>query len=89
MSHEYLCLYTDAFVIETGISRTITNRHERGDQSMRDHLRSAFSNVAHSRRPLHLGERAAAKSFLTLVSTQINPVKHLKYVPLWARSAQH
>ena len=83
MSYEYLCLYTNAFVFQAAISQAISSRPKGDVNSLRDHLRNAFSNVGAMPDARFIWASVlAAKSFLTLLNTQVDPVKHLRYYPL-------
>lgn len=83
MSYEYLCLYTNAFVFQAAISQAIARKPKRDPHSVRDHLRGVFSNVGNMPDARFIwASVAAAKSYLTLLSTQIDPVNHLRYMPL-------
>jgi len=82
MSFEYLRLYTNAFVFQAQISQAIS-RVPKGEQPVREHLRSMFSNIGSLPDARFIWDSLqAAKSFLTLLNTQIDPVKHLRYMPL-------
>lgn len=83
LSYEYLCLYTNAFVFQAAISQVIANRPKTDAHSLRDHLRSAFSNIGAMPDARFIwASVAAAKAYLTLLSTQIDPSKYLRYMPL-------
>lgn len=83
MSYEYLCLYTNAFVFQAAISQAIANKPKTDAHSLRDHLRSVFSNVGAMPDARFIwASVAAAKAYLTLLSTQIDPSKYLRYMPL-------
>jgi len=83
MSYEYLRLYTNAFVFQATISQAIANRPKRDTQSLRDHLRNVFGNIGAMPDARFIwASVSAAKSYLTLLSTQIDPVKYLRYMPL-------
>lgn len=83
MSYEYLCLYTNAFVFQAAISQAISIRPKGDVKSLREHLRNAFSNVGAMPDARFIWASVlAAKSFLTLLNTAVDPVKHLRYYPL-------
>lgn len=83
MSYEYLCLYTNAFVFQAAISQAIANKPKSDAHSLRDHLRSVFSNIGAMPDARFIwASVAAAKAYLTLLSTQIDPSKYLRYMPL-------
>lgn len=83
MSYEYLCLYTNAFVFQAAISQAISSRPKGDVHSLREHLRNAFSNVGAMPDARFIWASVlAAKSFLTLLNTAVDPVKHLRYYPL-------
>ena len=83
MSYEYLCLYTNAFVFQAQIAQVIARKPKDDAQSVREHLRNAFSNIGSLPDARFIwGSLAAAKGFLTIISTQIDPVNHLRYMPL-------
>lgn len=81
MSYEYLRLYTNAFVFQAQISQAIARKKK--ETPLREHLRKVFSNIGSLPDARFIwGSVAAAKSLLTLLSTQIDPVKHLRHMPL-------
>jgi hypothetical protein len=83
MSYEYLCLYTNAFAFQATIAQAIASKPKSEAHSLRDHLRSVFSNVGSMPDARFIwASVAAAKGYLTLLSTQIDPSKHLRYMPL-------
>lgn len=83
LSYEYLCLYTNAFVFQAAISQAIASKPKSDVHSLRDHLRSVFSNVAAMPDARFIwASVGAAKAYLTLLSTQIDPSKYLRYMPL-------
>ncbi len=83
MSYEYLCLYTNAFVFQAAISQAISNRPKGDVHSLREHLRNAFSNVAAMPDARFIWASVlSAKTFLTLLNTEVDPVKHFRYYPL-------
>lgn len=82
MSYEYLCLYTNAFVFQAAISQAITKRRKEDTNSLRDHLRQAFSNIGAMPDARFIwASVAAAKNYLHLLTT-VDPVKYLRYMPL-------
>ena len=83
LSYEYLCLYTNAFVFQAAISQAISSRPKGDVHSLREHLRNAFSNVGAMPDARFIWASVlAAKSFLTLLNTDVDPVKHFRYYPL-------
>jgi hypothetical protein len=84
MSYQYLCLYTNAFVFQAAISQAIACRPKTDtSHSLRDHLKGVFSNVGSMPDARFIwASVAAAKAYLTLLSTQIDPTKYLRYMPL-------
>ena len=84
MSYEYLCLYTNAFVFQAAISQAIAKKPKsESSHSLRDHLKGVFSNVGSMSDARFIwASVAAAKSYLTLLSTAIDPVRYLRYMPL-------
>jgi hypothetical protein len=83
MSYEYLCLYTNAFVFQAAISQAISSRPKGDGHSLREHLRNAFSNVGAMPDARFIWASVlAAKGFLTLLNTAVDPVQHLRYYPL-------
>lgn len=89
LSYEYLVLYTNAFVFQAAISQAIATRPKATTSdgtphvTLRDHLRSTFSSVSSMPDARFIwASVAAAKAYLTLLSTQIEPVRHLRYMPL-------
>ena len=83
LSYEYLCLYTNAFVFQAAISQAISSRPKGDVHSLREHLRNAFSNVGAMPDARFIWASVlAAKSFLTLLNTDVDPIKHFRYYPL-------
>ena len=83
LSYQYLCLYTNAFVFQAAISQAIANKPKDEPHSLREHLRAAFSNVGSMPDARFIWAAvASAKAYLTLLSTQVDPVKHLRFMPL-------
>ncbi|KAL2413703.1 hypothetical protein ABEF95_010709 [Exophiala dermatitidis] len=83
MSYEYLCLYTNAFVFQAAISQAVAIKPKSDAHSVRDHLRSVFSNVGAMPDARFIwASVAAAKAYLTLLGTQIDPGRYLRYMPL-------
>jgi hypothetical protein len=83
MSFEYLCLYTNAFVFQAAISQAIASKPKGDNHSLREHLRQAFSNVGSMPDARFIwASVASAKAYLTLLTTQVDPVRYLRYMPL-------
>ncbi|KPI42797.1 uncharacterized protein AB675_2215 [Cyphellophora attinorum] len=83
MSYEYLSLYTNAFVFQAAISQAIAAKPKQEETSLRDHLKDWFSNVATMQDARFIfSSVSAAKTYLSLLSTQVDPVRHLRYMPL-------
>ena len=83
MSYEYLRLYTNAFAFQAAISQAISSKPKGEAHSHRDHLRNFFSNIgAKPDNRFIWASIAAAKSYLTILNTYIDPVSHLRYMPL-------
>lgn len=83
LSYEYLCLYTNAFAFQAGIAQAIASKPKTDGYSLRDHLRNVFGNVgAMPDARFIYASVGAAKAYLTLLSTQIDPSKYLRYMPL-------
>jgi hypothetical protein len=89
LSYEYLVLYTNAFVFQAAISQAIATRPKATTSdgtphvTLRDHLKSTFSSVSSMPDARFIwASVSAAKAYLTLLSTQIEPVRHLRYMPL-------
>lgn len=81
MAYQYLRLYTNAFVFQAQISQAIARK--KAETPLREHLRRVFSNVGSLPDARFIwGSVAAAKAFLTILATQIDPIKHLRYMPL-------
>ena len=83
MSYEYLSLYTNAFVFQAAISQAIAAfKTKRDVSSLHRHLKDWFSSVAAMPDARFIFTSVtAAKNYLTLLSSQIDPVKHLRYMP--------
>ncbi|OAP65150.1 hypothetical protein AYL99_01122 [Fonsecaea erecta] len=83
MAYEYLCLYTNAFAFQAAIAQAIASKPKSDAHSLRDHLRSVFRNVGAMPDARFIwASVAAAKAYLTLLSTQVDPSKYLRYMPL-------
>ncbi len=83
MSYDYLRLYTNAFAFQAAISQAISNRPKGDDNTLRDHLKGAFSNVGSMPDARFIYESlAAAKSYLITLNSFVDPEKHLRYMPL-------
>lgn len=82
MSYEYLCLYTNAFVFQAAISQAIANKPKGDSHPLRDHLRKVFGDIGSMPDARFIwASLAAAKGFLSLLNT-VDPVNHLRYMPL-------
>ena len=82
LSYEYLNLYTNAFVFQATISQVLAKRPKDDTQPFRDHLRQAFSNAGAMPDARFIwAALAAAKSYLSILTT-VDPVQHLRYMPL-------
>ncbi|KAH8699003.1 hypothetical protein BGW36DRAFT_294388 [Talaromyces proteolyticus] len=84
MSYEYLRLYTNAFAFQAAISQAMVRKPKSGDQhSQREHLRATFSNVASMSDARFIYESLdAAKSYLDILVSTLNPEQHLRFMPL-------
>jgi hypothetical protein len=83
MSYEYLRLYTNAFAFQAAISQAMSSKPKGDAHSQREHLRNVFSNIgAKPDNRFIWASVAAAKAYLTILNTCIDPVKHLRYMPL-------
>lgn len=81
MSHQYLRLYTNAFVFQAQISQAISKKKK--DRPLREHLRSVFSNIGALPDARFIwGSVAAAKNFLNMLATQVDATRHLRFMPL-------
>lgn len=81
MSYQYLKLYTNAFVFQAQISQAISKKKK--EKPLREHLRQVFSNVGMLPDARFIwGSVAAAKQFLNMLATQVEPTRHLRYMPL-------
>lgn len=81
MSFQYLRLYTNAFVFQAQISQAISRKKK--DKSLREHLRQVFSNIgALPDARFIYGSVQAARSFLTILATQVDATRHLRHMPL-------
>lgn len=80
LSHQYLRLYTNAFVFQAQISQAIAKKQK--DKPLREHLRQVFSNIGLLPDARFIwGSVAAAKQFLGMLAG-VDPVRHLRYMPL-------
>jgi hypothetical protein len=83
MSYEYLRLYTNAFAFQAAISQAMTSRPKGDAHSAKDHLRVKFSNVASMPDARFIYESVeAAKSYLVILVSYVEPEQHLHYMPL-------
>lgn len=84
MSYEYLRLYTNAFAFQAAISQAMVRKPKTGDQhSQREHLRATFGNVASMSDARFIYESLdAAKSYLDILVSAVNPEQHLRFMPL-------
>ncbi|RMZ77176.1 hypothetical protein DV737_g4482, partial [Chaetothyriales sp. CBS 132003] len=83
LSYQYLCLYTNAFVFQAAISQAIAMKPKGDTHSLREHLRQSFSNIGSMPDARFIwASVSGAKAYLTLLSTQVDPIKHLRYMPL-------
>ncbi|RMD39780.1 hypothetical protein DV735_g5343, partial [Chaetothyriales sp. CBS 134920] len=83
LSYQYLCLYTNAFVFQAAISQAIATKPKGDTHSLREHLRQSFSNIGSMPDARFIwASVSSATAYLTLLSTQVDPIKHLRYMPL-------
>ena len=83
LSYEYLRLYTNAFAFQAAISQAISHKPKGDAHSRQEHLRNAFSNVGAMPDARFIwASVAAAKGYLTILNTSVDPVKYLRYMPL-------
>lgn len=81
LSFQYLRLYTNAFVFQAQISQAIAKKKK--DKHLREHLRQVFSNIGSLPDARFIyGSMQAAKGYLTILATQVEPIAHLRYMPL-------
>lgn len=81
MSFQYLRLYTNAFVFQAQISQAIAKKKK--DKGLREHLRQVFSNIGSLPDARFIyGSMQAAKAFLNILATQVDPTRHLRHMPL-------
>jgi hypothetical protein len=82
MSYEYLRLYTNAFAFQAAILQAL-NKSKSATHTQRECVRAAFSDVASMQDARFIYESVdAAKSYLTILNTSVDPEKHLHYMPL-------
>lgn len=83
LSYEYLRLYTNAFAFQAAISQSLASRVNGDDHLQREHLRSAFNNIASLQDARFIYESVdAAKAYLTILVDTVDPEKHLHFMPL-------
>lgn len=84
MSYEYLRLYTNAFAFQAAISQAIVRNSKTADQHhQKEHLRATFSNVASMSDARFIYESLdAARSYLDILVSLVNPEEHLRFMPL-------
>lgn len=83
LSYEYLRLYTNAFAFQATISQSLASRVNGDDHLQREHLRSAFNNIASLQDARFIYESVdAAKAYLTILVDTVDPEKHLHFMPL-------
>ncbi|KAL2863751.1 uncharacterized protein BJX67DRAFT_238299 [Aspergillus lucknowensis] len=82
LSYEYLRLYTNAFAFQAAISQSLSKQKNDG-RSQREHLRATFDNVASMQDARFIIESLdAAKAYLTILVENVDPEKHLHFMPL-------
>ncbi|KAJ5902741.1 hypothetical protein N7495_003269 [Penicillium taxi] len=82
LSYEYLRLYTTAFAFQAAISQSLAKPKADGI-SHRDQLISTFKNVASMPDSRFIYESVdAAKAYLTILVDNVDPEKHLHFMPL-------
>ncbi|OXV12024.1 hypothetical protein Egran_00220, partial [Elaphomyces granulatus] len=84
LSYEYLRLYINAFGFQAAITQAYTLMPTNNTGiSQTEYLRSFFSNIdsMDDARFIH-GALDAAKSYLSILTTEVNPEKHLRFMPL-------
>ncbi|KAL9116247.1 MAG: hypothetical protein Q9227_000618 [Pyrenula ochraceoflavens] len=80
MSYEYLCLYTNAFAFQAAITQAVEKKSE---GSPRDYIRTIFSNVGMMPDARFIFESIrAAKNYLMVLNNNVDPEKHLRYMPV-------
>lgn len=83
MSYEYLRLYTNAFAFQAAISQTLVSRPKDDVHPTREHLRTAFSNLASMQDARFIYDSVdAAKAYLNILVRDVDPERHLRYMPL-------
>lgn len=82
MSYEYLKLYINAFAFQAVIFRAL-QKAKSDAHSQREQLRVAFSHLPSMQDARFIYESVdAAKSYLTIINNDVDPEKHLHYMPL-------
>lgn len=83
MSYEYLCLYTNAFAFQAAISQILSKKPDEDDVNLRDYLKTFFSEIGSLQDARFILESLrAAKSYLRILTTDIDPVQYLRYMPV-------
>ena len=83
MSYEYLCLYTNAFAFQAAISQALEKKSEGHDASLREYMRKVFANVGLMPDARFIFESVrAAKGYLIVLNNSVDPVQHLRYMPV-------
>jgi hypothetical protein len=82
MSYQYLRLYTNAFAFQAAILQALY-KSKSDTRTQRESVRAAFSEVASMQDARFIYESVdAAKSYLDILNTTVDPEKHLHYMPL-------
>ncbi|KAJ9271226.1 transcriptional regulator family: Fungal Specific TF [Paecilomyces variotii] len=83
MSYEYLRLYTNAFAFQAAISQTLVSKPKDDAHPVREHLRTTFSNLSSMQDARFIYDSVdAAKAYLNLLVRDVDPERHLRYMPL-------
>lgn len=83
MSYEYLRLYTNAFAFQAAISQTLVSKPKDDGHPVREHLRTTFSNLSSMQDARFIYDSVdAAKAYLNLLVRDVDPERHLRYMPL-------
>jgi hypothetical protein len=84
LSYEYLRLYINALGFQAAITQAYTSMPTNNTSiSQAEYLRSFFSDIASMDDARFIyGALDAAKSYLSILTTEVDPEKHLRFMPL-------
>jgi hypothetical protein len=84
LSYEYLRLYINAFGFQAAITQAYTLMSTNNTStSQEEYLKEFFSDIASMDDARFIyGALEAAKSYLSILTTEVDPEEHLRFMPL-------